>query len=202
MICMPSWIIFLWSAYIWWGTAAGGIPALDYALSHPNRVRSLVVANTIGGVQDDEYLEVQHRLRPPEIQNLPVELRELGPSYRGTNPEGAKRWLEIDEASRPDGPIRMQPVREPITYSRLQTMRVPTLVVSGEADLLSPPALMRMLAEHIPTSRFASLPEAGTRRVLGTTGGVERDCAGVHRPALVNALARPIRRNETTPQHK
>ena len=143
------------------GTAAGGIPALDYSLSHPERVRSLVVANTIGGVQDAEYLEVQHRLRPAEIQNLPVELRELGPSYRGTNPEGARRWLEIDEASRPGGVVPMQPVREPITYARLKTMQVPTLVVSGEADLLSPPALMRMLAAHIPTSRFAPLSDAG-----------------------------------------
>ena len=143
------------------GTAAGGIPAIDYALSHPERVRSLVVANTIGGVQDPEYLEVQQRLRPPEIQDLPVELRELGPSYRGTDPEGARRWLEIELASRPEGVVPMQPVREPITYARLQSMRVPTLVISGEADLLSPPALMRMLAEHIPTSRFASLPEAG-----------------------------------------
>ena len=143
------------------GTAAGGIPALDYALTHPERVRSLVATNTIGGVQDEEYLEVQQRLRPPEIQNLPVELRELGPSYRGTDPEGAKRWLEIEEASRPDGAVPMQPLREPITYARLQTMRVPTLVLSGEADLLSPPVLMRMLAAHIPTSRFASLPDAG-----------------------------------------
>ena len=40
-------------------------------------------------------------------------------------------------------------------------MTVPTLVLSGEADLLSPPALMRMLAASIPTSRFVSLPEAG-----------------------------------------
>ena len=131
-------------------------------MSHPERVRSLVAANTIGGwCRDAEYLEVQQRLRPAEIQNLPVELRELGPSYRGTNPEGARRWLEIDESSRPGGAVPMQPVREPITYERLQTMRVPTLVISGEADLLSPPALMRMLAEHIPGSSFASLPEAG-----------------------------------------
>lgn len=143
------------------GTAAGGIPAIDYALSHAERVRSLVVANTIGGVQDEEYLEVQQRLRPPQIQDLPVELRELGPSYRGTNPEGAARWLEIELASRPEGAVPMQPLREPITYARLQTMQAPTLVISGEADLLSPPALMRMLAEHIPASRFASLPEAG-----------------------------------------
>ena len=143
------------------GTAAGGIPALDYALSHPERVRSLVVANTIGGVQDEAYLEVQHRLRPPEIQNLPVELRELGPSYRGTDPEEARRWLEIEEGSRPDGAVPAQPLREPITYARLQTMKVPALVLSGEADLLSPPVLMRMLAAHIPTSRFVSLSDAG-----------------------------------------
>ena len=142
-------------------TAAGGIPAIDYALSHPERVRSLVAANTIGGVQDEAYLEVQRRLRPPEIQNLPVELRELGPSYRGTKPEGAARWLEIELASRPEGAVPMQPLREPITYARLQTMRVPTLVLSGEADLLSPPALMRMLEAHIPTARFASISDVG-----------------------------------------
>ena len=142
-------------------TAAGGITALDYALSYPGRVRSLVAANTIGGVQDEEYLEVQQRLRPPEIQNLPVELRELGPSYRGTDPEGSSRWLEIERASRPQGAVPAQPLVEPITFSRLQTMQVPTLVLSGEADLLSPPALMRMLAQHIPTSRFVSLPDAG-----------------------------------------
>lgn len=143
------------------GTAAGAIPSLDYALSYPERVRSVVAANTIGGVQDPEYLEVQQRLRPPEIQNLSVDLRELGPSYRGTDPEGARRWLEIEESSRPDHSVPSQPLREPITYARLQSMRAPTLVLSGEADLLSPPALMRMLAAHIPTSEFALLSEVG-----------------------------------------
>ncbi len=142
-------------------TAQGGIAALDYALDHPNRVRSLVAANTIGGVQDAGYLEVQTRLRPPEIQQLPVELRELGPSYRGTDPEGAHRWLEIELASRPYGLVPAQPVRNPITYARLETMRVPTLILSGEADLLSPPALMRMLAAHIPACRFTLLSDAG-----------------------------------------
>jgi pimeloyl-ACP methyl ester carboxylesterase len=143
-------------------TAAGGIGGLDYAVEHPERVRSLVVANSIGGVQDAEYLEVQHRLRPPEIQRLPIELRELGPSYRGTNPEGTRRWIEIERGSRPEGTQGPgQQPRLPMTLARLETIRVPVLVLVGEADLLSPPALMRMLAAHIPGCQFVSVPEAG-----------------------------------------
>ena len=63
------------------GTAAGGIVAVDYALSFPQRLRSLVVANSIVGVQDEEYLELTRRLRPaPEFNAIPAEIRELGPS--------------------------------------------------------------------------------------------------------------------------
>ena len=143
-------------------TAAGGIGGLDYALLYPEQVRSLVVANSIGGVQDPAYLEVQQRLRPPEIQALPVELRELGPSYRGLNPEGTRRWLAIEQASRPQGSHGPgQPLRQPMTFARLETMRLPVLVLVGEADLLSPPALMRLLAAHIPQCQFVSVPEAG-----------------------------------------
>jgi pimeloyl-ACP methyl ester carboxylesterase len=143
-------------------TAAGGIVGLDYALVHPERVRSLVVACSIGGVQDPAYLEVQQRLRPPEIQGLPVELRELGPSYRALNPEGTHRWIAIERASRPAGNHGPgQPLRHPMTFARLETMQVPVLVLVGDADLLSPPALMRLLAAPIPQCQLVTVPEAG-----------------------------------------
>lgn len=143
-------------------TAAGGITALDYALRHPERVLSLVVACSIGGVRDPEYLEVQHRLRPLEIQALPVELRELGPSYRGINPRGAQRWMDIERESRPDGTHGPgQSLRHPLTLALLGTMLVPVLMLAGEADLLSPPALMRLLAANIPQSQFVTVAEAG-----------------------------------------
>jgi pimeloyl-ACP methyl ester carboxylesterase len=143
-------------------TAAGGIVALDYALEHPQRVRGLVVANSIGGVQDPEYLEVQQRIRPPEIQNLPIQLRELGPSYRGLDPDGTRRWVEIEHSTRQDGVHpQAQPTSQPITYARLARLPVPALLIMGDADLLSPPALMRMLAGAIPGSQVAVVPEAG-----------------------------------------
>jgi pimeloyl-ACP methyl ester carboxylesterase len=48
-----------------------------------------------------------------------------------------------------------------MTFARLETIRVPVMVLVGEADLLSPPALMRVLAAHIPNCQFATVPEAG-----------------------------------------
>jgi pimeloyl-ACP methyl ester carboxylesterase len=62
----------------------------------------------------------------------------------------------------PEGAVRLrQSPREPMTYRRLETLTVPVLVLVGEADLLSPPALMRLLAAHIPGCEFVTVPEAG-----------------------------------------
>jgi len=76
------------------GTAAGGIVALDYALSFQKRIRGLVIANSIGGVVDEEYLKLGRWMRPsPSFDALPPELKELGPTYRAANRAGAERWI-------------------------------------------------------------------------------------------------------------
>ena len=69
-------------------TALGGIIGLDYTVENPGRVISLTVSSSFTGVTDKSYRDVQTRLRPPEISNLPIVLREVGPSYRVENPEG------------------------------------------------------------------------------------------------------------------
>src|SRR5204863_3325898 len=84
------------------GTAGGGFVAFDYALSFPEQLRSLVIANSIGGVQDEDYLAIGRRLRPPQFDALPPDLRELGPAYRAANADGTQRWLELERMSRQD----------------------------------------------------------------------------------------------------
>ncbi len=138
------------------GTAAGGIVAVDYALSHPQRLRSLVIANSIVGVQDEDYLEMSRRLRPaPEFNALPAELRELGPSYRAANPEGTRRWAGL--ASH----VKSQPARNRITYAALATIRLPTLLLTGDADLYTPPSVLRLLAARFPNCESLIVPECG-----------------------------------------
>tara|TARA_B100001123_G_scaffold413146_1_gene511212 strand:+ start:2216 stop:2992 length:777 start_codon:yes stop_codon:yes gene_type:complete len=143
-------------------TALGGIIGLDYTVEYPKRVISLTVSSSFTGVTDDSYMEVQHRLRPPEISNLPITLREVGPSYRAINGEGTARWLEIEESSRHDiAPEQGQSPRAPMTFARLEAMTTPVLMLSGDADLLSPPAMMKLVADHIPGCRFGTIHEAG-----------------------------------------
>ncbi|MEA3193090.1 MAG: hypothetical protein QOD26_1423 [Betaproteobacteria bacterium] len=138
------------------GTAAGGIVAIDYALSFAKRLRSLVVANSIFGVKDEAYLAVTRRLRPsPQFDALPVEVRELGPSYRAANPEGVRRWADASRHASP------QATRNRITYAALETIRTPTLVLTGDADLYLPPSLLREVASHLLGSVSVVVPECG-----------------------------------------
>ena len=145
------------------GTAAGGIVALDYALSFSSRLRSLVVANSIGGVQDPDYLEMSRRLRPsPQFEALPVDFRELGPSYRADNPGGVARWVALEHVSRaPGAAAPPQPMKNRITFAALESLAVPTLLITGDADLYTPPAVLRLFAARIKGSAMTVLPEAG-----------------------------------------
>ena len=49
-------------------TAGGGFVAFDFAIAFPTRLRSLVVADSIGGVQDREILDLEARIRPRQFQ--------------------------------------------------------------------------------------------------------------------------------------
>lgn len=144
------------------GTAAGGIVSFDFAVSFPQRLRSLVAANTIGGVQDEDYLEMSRRLRPPQFAALPPDVRELGPSYRAANADGTARWLALEKISRPEGTTPpVQTFRNRLTFSLLETIAVPTLLMTGDADLYSPPAVMRLFSARIKNSESVIVPEVG-----------------------------------------
>jgi pimeloyl-ACP methyl ester carboxylesterase len=143
------------------GTAAGGFVAWDFVLSFPDRLRSVVVASSIGGVQDPDYLDLQRRLRPPEFAAMPPDIRELGPSYRASNREGWERWKELEHTARPNGTLPAQTFRNKVTFSLLETIRVPTLLLTGDADLFAPPAVMRLFAARVKGAESVVVPEAG-----------------------------------------
>jgi len=142
------------------GTAAGGGIVFDFVLSHPDRVRSLVVANSIGNVRDADYLAMSNRLRPqPQFDALPVEFRELGPSYRAANSEGTAKWAALAKDARNGDPV--QRPKNSITFTKLESLRLPVLLITGDADLYTPPSVLRLFVARIKNAETAIVPESG-----------------------------------------
>jgi pimeloyl-ACP methyl ester carboxylesterase len=142
------------------GVAGGGFAALDYAAWRPERLRSLVIGASTGRVTDKEVADFIARIELPGIRKLPAVYREVGPSYRGANPDGTKRWTEIEEHARqPESPD--QPLRTPNTFAKIETIPTPSLIIAADADLLAPPALMRIWAAHLKNHEWSVVPDAG-----------------------------------------
>jgi pimeloyl-ACP methyl ester carboxylesterase len=142
------------------GVAGGGFVSIDYAAWRPDRLRSLVVAASTGQFSEQEMRDFTARIEIPELRKLPAVYREVGPSYRGANPEGTKRWIEIDNrAQQPSAAA--QPLRTPNTFAKLEQLTMPILVMAADADLLAPPALMRAWAAHLDNHEWALVPDSG-----------------------------------------
>src|SRR5579862_4360619 len=142
------------------GVAGGGFAALDYAAWHPEKLRSLVIGASTGSISDREIADFSARIEIPDIRKMPAVYREVGASYRGANPDGTKRWIEIDEQSRQkDAPS--QPLRTPNTFAKIETIPTPALIIAADADLLAPPALMWIWAAHVRNHEWANVPDSG-----------------------------------------
>jgi pimeloyl-ACP methyl ester carboxylesterase len=142
--------------------ALGAFYALDFALLHPQRLRTLTIASSYLGIDsaETEYAEANARLRPPAFDALPIEFKELHPSYRVANPEGVRAWLALSRQARA-GPAVVAQRPFPMTWARVESIRHPTLLLTGDGDLYTPPALLRMQAQHLPHAEVAVIPEAG-----------------------------------------
>jgi len=143
------------------GVAGGGFVALDYAAWRPQRLRSLIVGASTGAIADPEMADFIARIAIPDIRKQSAHYREIGASYRGANPEGTKRWIEIDERARQPGAGFQPQLRTPNTFAKIAAIPTPTLVIAADADLLAPPALMRLWARHMQSYEWAVVPDAG-----------------------------------------
>lgn len=181
------------------GTAAGGGTALQYALANRDKLRSITVSNSIGNVQDKEYSEMGSRIRPAAFNQLPLDMKELGPSYRAANPEGVKRWLALSSEGRETaGPSAAAPAMggmgaapaaagpggpgsppapggqgaggpgaasannpNAVTWANLEKFNVPTLLMTGDADLYTPPSVLRMFTARMKQAESQIIPESG-----------------------------------------
>ena len=130
--------------------AQGGFFAIDYTLAYPGNVLSLTVVSSYMGITEPDYAAANARLRPPFFAKLPHDFQELSPSYRAGNPEGLAAWQALEHQAIPG--VRITPkMKQPLTWARLESIKHPTLLMTGDSDLYTPPSLLRMQAHAYAT---------------------------------------------------
>jgi pimeloyl-ACP methyl ester carboxylesterase len=166
------------------GTGAGSVVAMQYGMAHPDRVRSVLVTNSLAGLRDSDVNELELSLRPEPFNQMPQDFRELGGSYRASNPEGVQRWLAMEKEGR--SAVVSPAVSKPstatppphnpyeVTFDKLSTWEVPTLTITGDADLYTPPSVMRLFVAHLKRGEGVVIPESGHNAYWENPGAFNR----------------------------
>ena len=138
------------------GLSFGGQQALHLALDHPDRVASLVLADTSAafgddGTDPDAWLEA--RLAPLDAGLTPADFAEevlrsvAGPDFEGEMLASAVASFSRISSEGLRAACECLPTHD--VRDRLAEIEVPTLVVVGELDEETPPAYSRFLADRI-----------------------------------------------------
>lgn len=151
------------------GLSMGGYAALALVRRHPDRIRALVLADTRAGADSPEakatraaQAEKVRREGAAAIADA-VLPKLLGATSHKERPDLVARVRRIIESNAPRGiadALAGLAARADSTPT-LREIRVPTLVVVGEEDTITPPPEAEALQHGIAGSRLAVIPRAG-----------------------------------------
>lgn len=154
------------SAHVF-GISMGGMIAQELALRHPERVRSLALGCTIASWRKSTAPSLRTKLEmlllnlglvtPARVARILVSAE-----WHERNPTGAIDWIRrAERTALRYATAQVLAIAGHHTLPRLSHIRAPTLVITGGADKLVPPANSELLARSIPNARLVVLPGAG-----------------------------------------
>lgn len=149
------------------GQSMGGCAALGLALAQPARVRSLVLADTIGGIWTDlaqrEFEAFVRRAGTLRTDALPLGRHPaIDESLLARDPAHAFLYQQLQSLN--DAPPASVPLHLRATAhapEALARLPMPVLFVVGGRDAIFPPAVIRSAAAQIPGARVVEIPGAG-----------------------------------------
>jgi pimeloyl-ACP methyl ester carboxylesterase len=148
------------------GLSMGGYVALRFAERHPDRLKGLILADTRAAPDSEEtraartqtiFKVRRHGMAPLAEDLLP---RLLSPRADEAVQQFAR---EMILAQRPEATaVALAAMRDrPDSSPVLEKIQVPTLVIVGSEDSLTPPEEAEALARSIPDAWLVRIPGAG-----------------------------------------
>ncbi len=164
------------------GLSMGGYTALAFVRRHAGRLRGLILADTKAEADDAAGKANRDRLIAFASQNSPRAVLEqmlaklVGPETMAKRPEVVESIRQIAEGQTSEGIIgALQAMRDrPDSGPSLSAIRVPTLVVVGEQDALTPLAVAESLAARIRGAKLVAHRGGGASVQFGEAGSLQR----------------------------
>jgi len=136
------------------GQSMGGWTSMAFALAHRDRVRSLVLTDTLAGVSDGVIQAAATEAFPRALarpEGLDVWHPALGPQTCRERPDLAMLYLAITSfGDKPnDGEMLAMLAITRHDLDAVRALKIPTLAIAGEDDLLCPPAAVERVGAHL-----------------------------------------------------
>jgi pimeloyl-ACP methyl ester carboxylesterase len=151
------------------GLSMGGYVALAFARLYPQRLGALILADTKAEPDDEPARAGRDRLIQVATEQGPEAVIEqllpklLGATSMAEKPRVAQAVRALAAKQSVEGIVTaLKALRErPDAGPGLVHVSVPTLVLVGDEDSITPPEKARRLAETIPNARLVTIPGAG-----------------------------------------
>jgi 3-oxoadipate enol-lactonase len=150
----------------WVGLSMGGMVGQAFALSHGERLARLVLANTTSSYGPDGPAMWEARAKAVEdggvaaIKDLAM-ARYFSEDFRARHPDVVARTGERFLATPREGYIGCCDAIRGLDFTEsLARITAPTLVIAGEKDLGTPPAMSEAIARQIPGAKLSIIPGA------------------------------------------
>jgi 3-oxoadipate enol-lactonase len=147
------------------GVSVGGMIAMDYALTYPQQVETLVLMDTAAKIGTADYWQQRiEALRTGGLLPLAAGIlaRWFAPGFQAQSPADYQGYYNMLTRTPLDGyiatceAIRAADLREAVT-----AIQARTLVLCGAEDGATPPELVAELADSLPQARFDLIDGAG-----------------------------------------
>jgi 3-oxoadipate enol-lactonase len=151
------------------GFSMGGYVAFSLLEKYPDRVAGLVLADTRAEADSEEGKAGRKKLAANVMENGAQAAVDamLGKLLSPKTQQGKPALVQEVERLMQDAPpqaiasaalgMALRANRTPM----LGSIRVPTLVIVGEDDVITPPDVARKMAAAIPNAKLSVIPEAG-----------------------------------------
>ncbi len=149
------------------GNGFGGTVALAFGIAHPERIAKLVLSDAAACFPPDgrQAFAVMAQKVAENGLGAVAEIaakRVHSPAYLKSHPEAIAQRKDVLLGIDPNGfAAACKILQETDLTPLLHHLRVPTLVVCGELDQATPPALNKVIAEKVAGAKYIELPGCG-----------------------------------------